>query len=142
MPAQNLKTKTINELKYEGLAALIVQGQEAAKERHDTFVKYAEQEFDELKVYNKKQNGSISEAMRDIAALQKESIERKLTCAVAVDALTKKSKYTNWLFWIDTHFKASMFIFIATLLLSMAIIHTIAQYDLFFKAWLFVKQIM
>ena len=78
-----------SEMKYEGLAALIVTQHEAQEKRHDDFQKFVDQRFSGLEEHNRKQNGSISKALDKIGTLEKEANERKLTCGAAVEALQK-----------------------------------------------------
>ena len=113
-------------MKYEGLAALIIEGQRNAEKRHDDFVKVVNSRFDGIDAHNTNQNGSIIKAMNNIARLEKESQERKLTCMTAVEALQKKAKYTAWLHWIDKHPKTTVGLVLGIILVSQIVVHVAA----------------
>lgn len=81
----------IDQLKYEGLASIIVLGQEHAKERHDDFKDFVDHRFTGLEEHNEKQNGSIYKTM-----------ER-------VNKLEKGTQYTRFVKWVDLHPKKSIF---------------------------------
>ena len=119
------------EMKYEGLAALIIEGQRHAKERHDDFVKFVDHRFTGLEEHNKRQNGAINENLKAIADLQRESNERKLTCGAAVEILKAETKYAKFVHWIDKHGVISGLLFFGMLLVSAGIIDLFSQ-----KGWL------
>lgn len=112
-----------SEMKYEGLAALIVTQHEAQEKRHEDFMKFVDQRFTGLEEHNRRQNGSITTAINDIAKLKKESNERKLTCGAAVETLQKEVKYTQFVKWIDQHGKTAAVVFIITLLVTQTIVY-------------------
>jgi Na+/phosphate symporter len=79
--------KTLEELKYEGLAALIVQTREEDQQRwkdfKDLFAEFKanlKEDMDELKNYNKVQNGRMVTAMEKISELEKKEISRVEDC--------------------------------------------------------------
>jgi hypothetical protein len=99
------ETNKINELKYEGLAALIVQTREEDQQRwkdfKDLFAEFKlnlKEDMDELKNYNKVQNGRMVTAMEKISELEKKEISRVEDCllnekvrALEDDSLSAKS---------------------------------------------------
>jgi hypothetical protein len=115
------------ELKYEGLAALIVTQNEAQNKRIDDFEKFIDRRFTGLEEHNKKQNGSISMALDKIADLERESQSRKLTCQAAVETLQRDVKYMKFVQWIDKRWKLAVFIAVGILLVTQAIVHAAAQ---------------
>jgi len=117
------ETTKVNELKYEGLASLIIQGQQNELLRHTEFKEFVDHRFKGIEAHNTKQNGSITDALKAIADIKKESDERKLTCMVAVEALQKKAKYTKLLWWVDNHPTKSIISFVMLLLVAQAIVH-------------------
>ncbi len=106
MPKQDETTK-VNELKYEGLTSLIIQGQKNEKERHVAFKEFVNHRFNEIDAHNEKQNGNIATAMKNIAELEKESDRRELTCMPVVAELKKRTKYTKSVAWINNHQRRS-----------------------------------
>lgn len=79
MPNEN---KEINELKYEGLAALIQGNHEAINKRLDDFYKFTETEFAHLHAHNKKQNGSLTTALEHIDKLEHAEATHYINCPV------------------------------------------------------------
>jgi hypothetical protein len=86
----------VSELKYEGLASIIIEGQRQARERHDDFKDFVDRRFVGLEQHNEKQNGII-----------KETIER-------VDHLEEDRKYTKIMKWVDKHPKRSVLIIVGS----------------------------
>lgn len=93
------KQQKIDELKYEGLAALIQTNKEQEEARWDLFFNSftefkvnLKEDITELKNYNKTQNGRQATMMGKIAELESESQKRKLTCMRAVEVLEKKAE--------------------------------------------------
>ena len=111
-----------NEMKYEGLAALIVTLDDNHERRMKDFKEFVDRRFTGLEQHNKKQNGSIATALNKVSDLEKESAERKLTCGAAVKALQNEVKYTKFVMWVDQHGKVSAVILIAILLITQSIV--------------------
>lgn len=107
MSDHDQESKNIQELKYEGLAALIVQGQKTAERQHDEFVSFVDHRFNAIDKHNKDQNHTTSKAIARIGELEKEIHTRKLTCMSAVEILQKKTKYVGLLEWINKNQKKS-----------------------------------
>ena len=111
------------EMKYDGLAALIVTLEDNHERRHTEFKEFIDQRFSGLEEHNRKQNGSISEAIGSIGKLEDESNERKLTCGAAVKALQKEVKYTKLVMWIDRRWKLAISLAIGVLLITQMVVH-------------------
>jgi len=120
-----------DEMKYEGLAALIVTQHEADSKRMDDFQKFVDKRFTGLEEHNRKQNGRISKTMEKLQSLEEEAQERKLTCGAAVKTLQKEVKYTKFVLWVDKHWKAALIMLVGILLVTQAIVHTFVQ-----RGWL------
>jgi hypothetical protein len=142
MSESSKNTKDANELKYEGLAALIVEGQEHAKQRHEEFVTFIDFRFKGLEEHNKRQNGSIGKAMEDISELQKESNERKLTCMTAVEVLQKKTRYASILKWVDDHPKRSTLIFFILVVGLQSLVLRAHEQGWLGKLWEFIVKVV
>jgi 4-alpha-glucanotransferase len=127
------------ELKYEGLAALIITQHEAQEQRLNDFQKFMDRRFNTLDRHNEKQNGSISKALTDIAELQKESETRKLTCQKAVETLQRDVKYAKFVQWIDKRYKLALAMFVGLLLVTQAIVHAAAQHGWIAKIFQLIK---
>ena len=103
-------SKLVQEMKYEGLTALIIEGQRHAKERHENFEKFIDHRFTGLENYNKKQNGSIQKTMEK------------------VNVLEQGNKYTKFLKWIDKHPKRAIAITLSTVvLLAGMVMHAVME---------------
>lgn len=108
--SDNGNSKLIQEMKYEGLTALIIEGQEHAKERHDDFKEFIDHRFTGLEKYNEKQNGSIQKTKDRVLVLE------------------QGSRYTKLLKWIDTHPKRSIVIILSIgVVLSGTVMHAVAE---------------
>jgi membrane-bound ClpP family serine protease len=127
------------EMKYEGLAALIVTLERNHARRHEDLKEFVDERFSGLEDHNRKQNGSISEAMEKIRKLEKESQERKLTCGAAVKALQKEVKYTKFVMWIDKNWKASILLLIGALLITQAVVQAAVFNGWFSQLWDIIK---
>jgi hypothetical protein len=139
--SQDENNQIANELKYEGLAALIITGQKEARLRHDDLKGYVEQRFNGVDSHNKRQNGSITKAMNDILELQKESDKRKLTCMAAVAVLQKRTKYTGVLKWINEHQRRSAILLFSLILGTQIIVLHAIQNGWLAKIWELIKEI-
>lgn len=135
------ETENSKELKYEGLTALIIQGQENAKDRHEVFVTYVREEFANIRAHNKKQNGAIQENLKYIGELQKESNERKLTCKAAVDVLQSQATYSRFVKWIDEHGRLSVLILFFIFVFSETLIVIAIQNNWLKNIWDIIKGI-
>jgi len=89
-------TKETDEMKYEGLAALIIEGQRHAKERHENFKQFVDHRFSGLEKHNEKQNGAISETINRVTNLE------------------HGNKYSRFLKWIDMHPRRSIIVVFAS----------------------------
>jgi len=79
--------KTTDEVKYEALAQLIAQSQEEQrqkwndfKENFTEFKTNLKEDMNELKAYNKKQNGNIAEALNRIGTLEEKELTHIINC--------------------------------------------------------------
>lgn len=88
-------TKETDQMKYEGLASLIIEGQRHDKERHENFKEFVDHRFTGLEEHNEKQNGTIGKTI------------------VRVDDLEKGNKYSRLLKWIDTNPRRSIIMVLA-----------------------------
>jgi len=86
----------VSELKYEGLASLIIEGQKQARERHDDFKEFVDRRFTDLDKHNEKQNGIIGE------------IDARLGC------VEEDKKYTRIMKWVDKHPKRAVIVVVGS----------------------------
>lgn len=93
---QKKERDIVSELKYEGLASLIIEGQKQARERHDDFKDFVDRRFEGLEDHNKKQNGIIGE------------IDARLAC------VEEDRKYTRIMKWVDKHPKRTVFLVVGS----------------------------
>lgn len=131
----------LKEMKYEGLAALIVTLEENHERRHKDFKEFVDNRFTGIEEHNRKQNGSIAEAMKKIGELEREANERKLTCGAAVQTLQREVKYTKMVLWIDKHWKGALFILVGVLLVTQGIVHAAVAGGWLSKIWELIKGI-
>lgn len=131
----------VNEMKYEGLAALIVTIEENHEKRHKDFKEFVDMRFNGLEEHNKKQNGNIGTAMKKIGELEREANKRKLTCGAAVETLQKQAKYVKFVMWIDQKWKLALFLFIGILLVTQAIVHAAVEHGWLSKLFELIKGI-
>ena len=97
-------TKETDQLKYEGLASIILTGQEHAKERHDDFKVFVDHRFTGLEKHNEKQNGKINKTMD------------------RVDKLEQGNQYTKLLKWVDIHPRRSIILVLSSWFLVSTIV--------------------
>lgn len=100
---ENKERDIVSELKYEGLASLIIEGQKQARERdedirrrQDDFIGMVDRRFEGLEKHNVKQNGIIGE------------IDARLAC------VEEDKKYTRIMKWIDKHPKRAVVIVVGS----------------------------
>ena len=105
-------SKESDEMKYEGLAALIVTLDEKNEKR------FVDKRFTGLEKHNRNQNGAISKARDDIDDVKKEMDKRELTCMASVDSMQKNVKYVRVIEWIGKRWKLTLFGFIGILLIT------------------------
>lgn len=115
------------EMKYEGLAALIVDQNQGIHKRIDDLHTMSKDHFDKLEAYNTKQNGSITKALEGVANLQSNCTLRKDTCMAAVDELKKNSDYRKIWIWFGKHWKLSIALIFVAWVISGLIIFTAIQ---------------
>lgn len=93
----------VSELKYEGLASLIIEGQKQARERdvdirkrQDDFVAMVDRRFEGLEKHNERQNGIIRETVNRVSCIEEDK------------------KYTRILKWVDKHPKRSIMVIVGS----------------------------
>ena len=91
-------------MKYEGLASIILTGQEHAKERHDDFKEFVDHRFSGLEDHNEKQNGSIQKTMD------------------RVNVLERGNQYVRLLKWVDIHPRRSIIVTLASFFIVSTIV--------------------
>lgn len=105
----------MSELKYEGLASLIIEGQKQARERdvdirkrQDDFVAMVDRRFEGLEKHNERQNGIIRETVNRVSCIEEDK------------------KYTRILKWVDKHPKRSIMVIVgAWIAISSVVTYTI-----------------
>jgi hypothetical protein len=101
----------VSELKYEGLASLIIEGQKQARERdedirrrQDDFINMVDRRFEGLEQHNVKQNGIIG------------TIDARVAC------IEEEKKYYGIMKWIDKHPKRAGFILLGSWIVISSIV--------------------
>jgi hypothetical protein len=121
-----MENQNSKELKYEGMAALVI-------DRINDLKDYSKGRFDSLESYNMRQNGNLSEAVERIERLEQECHERKFTCKAAVEVLQKETRYAKFLNWIDNHRTASILLLLGVIFGAVVIVDVVQDLDFIMK---------